>query len=67
MEVSKYKGTILYDVLHAEKTTGQNGVEETVVFCLKPGVGVPVVAQQIKHLMRIHEDVGFDPWPRSVG
>ena len=29
--------------------------------------GVPVVAEQVKHPTNIHEDVGFDPWPRSNG
>ena len=29
--------------------------------------GVPVVAQWVKSLTGIHEDCGFDPWPRSLG
>lgn len=29
--------------------------------------GVPTVAQQIKNLNNIHEDVGSIPWPCSVG
>ena len=33
------------------------------LFCLRD----PVVAQPVKNLTSIHEDVGFDRWPHSVG
>ena len=29
--------------------------------------GVSFVAQRLTNLTRIHEDVGFDPWPYLVG
>ena len=28
---------------------------------------IAIVAQWVKNPAIIHEDVGFDPWPRSVG
>ena len=28
---------------------------------------VPVMAQLLTNPIRIHEDAGFNPWPRSVG
>ena len=31
-----------------------------------PWDGVLIAVQQVKNLTSIHEDMGFDPWPRSV-